>query len=71
MSTLTESEHKDILTELQRLSQEDNKANLAVAMSADDEFAMWHPWLFLGWESLQFLKKFLTTPRKVVRTAKA
>jgi hypothetical protein len=37
-------------------------------MDAFDEFAFWHPVLFLPVDAFQLLKKMLTAPRKVFRT---
>ena len=70
-STLTAEERADILSEFRYWEQRnDKKADLAIEMSADDEFALWHPWLFLCWEAFQFLKQILSAPGKVVTALK-
>ena len=70
MSTLTVKEREEILPTI-AWRQQRYLGGDPPGMSTDDAFALWHPWLFAGMEVLQFLKKFVTTPRKIICTDKA
>jgi hypothetical protein len=46
----------------------DSTAPPAIRKDFWDEFALWHPFLFLFVDSLQFLNKMLIAPRKIFCT---